>query len=173
MTIGNILGGIGAGIGGALSYKGAKKANEMNYRIAREQMAFQERMSGTAYQRAVQDMKQAGINPIMAFNQGGASSPGGASANMVNELSGSVSSAIQMARASADIRLVKSQIKNVEAQTRGQELDNQFKPVKMASGVVSALSPLLRAFRFGKVAASAKSFRSLSRARPSYIRKWR
>lgn len=71
---------------------GQSSANKTNIRLSREgmafegdqaakQMQFQERMSGTSYQRATEDMRLAGINPMLAYMQGGASTPGGAAAS--------------------------------------------------------------------------------------------
>lgn len=108
--------GLQAGVG-YLAGRGQDKANKQNIALAREQMAFQERMSGSAYQRSMKDMKLAGLNPMLAYQQGGASSPGGASATMENVMAPAVSSAMHARRLSADLKMINTQVKNVEAQT--------------------------------------------------------
>lgn len=62
------------GIGDSMA---AEKQNAANISAADRAMKFSERMSSTAYQRAMSDMKAAGLNPMLAFSQGGASAPSG------------------------------------------------------------------------------------------------
>lgn len=50
-------------------------------RQARAQMEFQREMANTAYQRAVADMKKAGLNPALSYYHGGAAVPGGSLAS--------------------------------------------------------------------------------------------
>lgn len=59
-----------------------QKQADFNAEQAQIQRDWQERMSNTAYQRAMTDMSKAGLNPILAYSQGGAQVPGGAAATV-------------------------------------------------------------------------------------------
>jgi len=63
----------------ALNVAEAQKNRDFQSAEAKRQMDFQQSMSNTAYQRGVADMRAAGINPMLAISQGGASTTGGSS----------------------------------------------------------------------------------------------
>lgn len=95
------------------SYLGQKSANKANKKLAKKQMKFQEKMSNTQYQRGMADMRQAGLNPILAYKQGGASSPSGQTATMQNSVAAGMdvfnkttNSAIALKRQKKDLQIL-------------------------------------------------------------------
>ena len=101
---------------GLLGKSGQSSANRANLKIAREQMAFQERMSNTAYQRSASDLKKAGLNRILALGSP-ASSPQGASATMQNENAQLGQAVEKMSGTALQAMATKTQIDNIKAQT--------------------------------------------------------
>lgn len=65
----------------AAQWASAEEAMRFSAQEAAKNRQWQEYMSSTAYQRAMADMKKAGLNPILAHSQGGATTPNGATAN--------------------------------------------------------------------------------------------
>lgn len=106
---GSALSGVGSALGGIASGLFGKSS-------AKRQMKFQERMSSTAHQRQVKDLRAAGLNPILSANSG-ASSPGGASSTMADPITPALSSAREAARNRAEVQNLKDQNKLIQANT--------------------------------------------------------
>lgn len=152
--VGSAIGGIGGAIA---SLFGQKSANKQNLKIAREQMAFQERMSSTAYQRAMADMRAGGLNPILAAGRGGASTPGGASAKMENEIAPGINSAIGLITAVKQAQLMNAQ--TTKANAEADMTARQAEALKLTTEKNPETANLSPEFRFiiDKVATGGKA----------------
>jgi 3D (Asp-Asp-Asp) domain-containing protein len=135
--------GAGAGLlGGMQSQSGANSANSMSNKMALRQMMFQRDMSSTAHRREVNDLRKAGLNPILSGTGGaGASSPSGATSTFENAKGAGVSSALDALAKTTQAILTKTQTDNIKAQTENTQaktLTEQQNPenVRASTGLI-------------------------------------
>lgn len=96
-------------IGAITGFIGGERRNEAQEDQANAQMAFQERMSNTAHQREIADLKAAGLNPMLSGKYGGSSTPQGAMAQIEDSVGKGASTALAASLNKANIDLLRAQ----------------------------------------------------------------
>lgn len=119
---------LGAAIGGGLSLIGGQQQNSAAAAAADKQMQFQENSARHSYQWATEDMKKAGINPLLAYKQGGSGTLSGSSytpqnvgAAAASGASSGASSAIAASRAGAELENIKADTALKASQDKTQD----------------------------------------------------
>ncbi len=106
-----------AGIAAFGSLVGGERANALSVKEAQKNRDFQARMSSTAHQREVADLRAAGLNPILSAGGGGASTPSGGQAPISDTITPAISTAMQAMQTKADLTNKQATAQNTTANT--------------------------------------------------------
>ena len=156
MPISAIIGGVSSLFGSGMSYKGQREANKTNIELARQGREHDVNMWNkqneyNTPEMQMQRLKEAGLNPNLIYGSGQAST-GNADAPKpahVATTSNALASfnnnnAIQMLGAYQDWQVKKAQIKNIEEETAGKQIQNQLQTHYLPYGAGIAQDTSLR-----------------------------
>lgn len=114
-----------------------KAQNQFNAQQAELQRQWEEQMANTQYQRGVADMQAAGLNPALAYSQGGAPTPQGSSASngmpqagglgdFIGALLGMKELGIKNKVADADVKVKEAEADKITTETSWIDRINQM-----------------------------------------------
>ena len=120
---------------------GAMQSQDFNAEQAQLNRSFQENMANTSYQRRVEDLKAAGLSPMLAYSQGGAAVPTGGQASSAANIgessasSGSTARQININREQAlsQIELQDQQRNYLGSQSLNMDADTALKQYELAN----------------------------------------
>ena len=123
---------------GLASVAGGLFRNRERRKAASRQMDFQERMSSTAHQRQVEDLRLAGLNPILSATSG-ASTPGGAMDQADDALTPGISTAMQAKRLRQELKNMEANAKFTDQQTKSAKADEDLKRTQQVATANTAI----------------------------------
>lgn len=123
---------------GSMAAAGAARANSAASRSVDRAHDFSERMSNTAYQRAMADMRTAGLNPILAAKLGGASTPTGTTytpQNIGAAFGQGFSQGSSAMQSQAQTKKIKAETQNIEK--IGRKIEAEIENIGAKTGLTN------------------------------------
>lgn len=169
------IGGIGSVvssiIGGNATAAATRESNAANREIAERQMIFQDNMRSTAHQAEVDDLRKAGLNPILSANKG-ASSPSGAGIAANPAINTGPAEAVKsLSRIIPDAIAMQSALKDLEGKDASIEATQAAKAASIASASNSLASAAATKASIPRLAAESRAAESVADATISKSKK--